>query len=270
MAKFNFSKRYKILSAMVIALGLLGTTYFIVRATSLSVTDTFNNETKIGHGTSNVEIAGGQVKIAQCYIPNPSWTFIAATVVRDISSPSYTATVNKDIYCDNTNCLLWTSGAGAPSTVCIATNSNVYGNILWSKTNDSTSVTWADSNFSISGGDIGGTQSANLIVGGNTNVGNKVWLERYYTNTSGMFNAQDICKAKGPGWRLPNILELDSIRDQAKGSSPYTRVPNIVATYYWSATEGSSTSAYYLTFLNGSVYNFSKSTSYYVRCVRGQ
>jgi len=79
----------------------------------------------------------------------------------------------------------------------------------------------------------------------------------------------DECKAKGSGWRLPNLLELDSIRDQAKGAAPYSRLPGIASAYYWSSSEGSATYAYTLYFDTGSVYSDSKSLSDTVRCVRG-
>ena len=80
----------------------------------------------------------------------------------------------------------------------------------------------------------------------------------------------DACKALGLGWRLPNILELDSIRDQAKGSAPYSRLPNVGSNYYWSSTEASSTYAWPLYFNNGNAfYGANKSSANYVRCVRG-
>jgi len=264
-----------IVLSLVIALMVVAT--LVVYA--LSVSDTFDDETQTAYGTGKIEITGGQAKLASCYTPDPSWTLTYDdTVVRDISSLSSKATVTKDIYCDDTNCILWPYNAAAPTTVCIATDSYVYGNILWSKTDYctgaqpcSTGVTWSDTNFSLSGGDIGGTHTASLLVGDNeSNVGNKKWLERYYTTASGTFNAMDACKAKGSGWRLPTILELDSIRDQAKGSSPYTRLPNIVANNYWSSSESSSTNAYRLNFIDGNVSNKYKSGSNAVRCVRGQ
>jgi hypothetical protein len=208
------------------------------------------------------------VKLGECYAPNPAWAKIADTTVRDISSLLATATVDKDIYCDNDNCLLWTDEAEAPTTVCVATDPNVYGNILWAKT-DSGITTWADSNFSLFGFDIGGTHPSGLKVGNNSaDVSSKNYLERNYSNTQGMFNAMDLCKAKGSGWRLPNILELDSIRDQAKGSAPYTRLPSMASANYWSSSENSSTNAYNLNFNNGNVNSYNKSNSYYVRCVR--
>ncbi len=233
-----------------------------------TVSDSFSDETKIGAGTTYVQLSSG-VLIQPCYVPNPSWTKIADTLVRDIAG-AYNSTIAKDIYCDDSNCILWTDGAEAPGTVCIATDANVYANILWSKTDVSGTQTWSDTNFDLYGGDIGGTHSTIGVGNGNTAVGTKNWLERYYSNSaSGTFNAMDACKAKGIGWRLPTIVELDSIRDQAKGSSPYSRLPNIVAIGYWSSSEYSTTNAYSLYFGSGNVLNLAKSSSYYVRCVRG-
>jgi len=233
-----------------------------------SVSDSFSDETKIGAGTTYVQLSSG-VLIQPCYAPNPSWTKIADTLVRDIVG-AYNSTIAKDIYCDDSNCILWTDEAAAPGTVCIATDANVYGNILWSKTDVSGTQTWSDTNFDLYGGDIGGTHSIIGVGNSNSAVGTKNWLERYYSNSaSGTFNAMDTCKAKGIGWRLPTIVELDSIRDQAKGSSPYSRLPNIIAPSYWSSTESSATYAYYLYFANGNVSYSTKSGSTYVRCVRG-
>lgn len=262
----KFTSRKLILTTLGIVI------FFTITAAvvyALTVTDTFSDETKIGTGTTKVAIAGGQIKLAECYLPSPSWTKIADTTVRDISNLLSSATIAKDIYCDDNNCILWTDGAAAPGTVCIATDSDVYGNLLWSKTDSSSDIGWSDSSFSISGGDIGGTHPSGLKAGnGSTDISSKNWLANYYTNTAGMFNAMDTCKAKGIGWRLPNLLELDSIRDQAKGSSPYTRLPNIVANYYWSSSEYSSTDAYYLYFSTGNVSYYYKTFSFYVRCVR--
>ena len=241
-----------------------------------SVSDSFADETKIGTGTNKVTISGGTIILEPCYAPNPSWTKTADTLVRNIAG-AYNATVAKDIYCDDYNCVLWTDGAEAPGTVCIATDANVYASILWSKTDYctgaqpcSTTQTWADSNFSISGGDIGGTHTTLGVGSENTAIGTKNWLERYYTSPAGTFNAMDACKTKGLGWRLPTIVELDSIRDQAKGGAPYTYLSNIVSSYYWSSSEYSSTIPFFLYFSNGNVgTGNAKSNARYVRCVRG-
>jgi len=265
-------KLKKILSLIlaIVMGGVVG--YLIVRASPDFVSDSFTDETKIGKGTTKVEIATstGEVKLAECYSPNPDWNWSTTTIVRDISViDNSDATTTKTIYCDDYNCILYTYGMATPTTVCIATDPNVYGNILWSKT-DSGDKTWADSSFSISGDDIGGTHPSNLQCGDNNyTIGAKHWLERYYESPAGTFDAMDACKAKGSGWRLPTILELDSIRDQAKGSAPYSRLPNISSVYYWSSSEYSAVSAYTLYFDNGQVSSRSKSSSSYVRCVRG-
>jgi len=245
--------------------------FLIVRANPDSISDTFTDESKIGKGTEKVEIATttGQVKLAECYNPSPGWTKVADTLVRDITG-AYNSTIAKDIYCDDNNCILWTDGAAAPGVVCVATNSNVYANLLWSKTDVATTKTWADSNFAISGEDIGGTHSTVGVGNSNVAVGGKNWLERYYASSAGTFPAMDACKAKGSAWRLPTILELDSIRDQAKGSAPYSRLPGVLAYGYWSSSESSATYAYNLLFSNGNVYSSTKSSNIYVRCVRGQ
>jgi hypothetical protein len=281
----KISKKYLLLLALI-AVIIIGATMAIIYAATVS--DTFSNETKIGGGmsggvnanaTTQVTLNSG-VTIQPCYTPSPSWTLVGttpSTVVRDLSVTANSTTyINKDIYCDDTNCILWTAGAAAPGTVCIATNANVYPQtdlgygLLWSKTDIATTQTWADSNFSISGGDIGGTHTTNKAGTGSTTITGYKWLARYYTTASGTFNAMDACKAKGLGWRLPTILELDSIRDQTASSGVYSRLPNMVAYYYWSSSEYSSTNPFNLYFFNGNVYtNDAKSGAYYVRCVRG-
>ena len=263
------SKKLKISSIILAVAVAVIAGFLIVRANPDFVIDTFTNELKIALGTVkvNIDTAAGQVKLAECYNPSPGWTKVADTLVRDITG-AYNSTIAKDIYCDDNNCILWTDGAAAPGVVCIATNSNVYVNLLWSKTDIATTKTWADSGFTISGEDIGGTHSTVGVGNNNIAVGGKNWLNRYYGSAAGMFDAMDACKAKGNAWRLPNILELDSIRDQAKGA-PYSRLPGIISDNYWSSTELNATYAYHLNFGDGNVYSYAKASSYYVRCVRG-
>jgi len=271
MFKLNF-QRYKILIGICGAAAVAAVGFLLVNASPDSVSDTFTDETKTASGTDRVVISGGKITLADCYSPNPSWTKVADTIVRDISNLSNSdATTSKDIYCDNSNCIFWTDGAAAPTTVCIATDPDVYQNLLWSKTNDSISVSWRDTNTVISGGDIGGTHSASLQCGDeNENIGAKNWLARYYTSTAGEFNAMDICKAKGSGWRIPTILELDGIRDMTTGTAPYSRLPNIASGNYWSSTEYSAVNAYFLGFGGGQVSYSNKANGNYLRCVRGQ
>lgn len=263
------NKKIKLLIIFLIITVAGGIAFWVVTASSSYVADSFDDETKIGKGTTgiNIDTSAGQVTLPECYTADPSWSKIADTNVRDIEG-AYDATVAKDIYCDDTNCILYTDGQVPPAVVCIATDSNIYANLLWSKTN-STSKAWSNYGISISGDDIGGTHGT-LSVGNDPDVvTGKNWLERYYDSPAGTYLAIDECKNLGSGWRLPNILELDSIRDQGKGTAPYSYLPNIVSAYYWSSTEYSSTNAYSLSLYDGSASNYGKSASYYVRCVRG-
>ena len=221
-------------------------------------------------GFDKLEIGREQKKSSECYSPNPSWIKVADTTVRDIMS-THSATVNKDIYCDDYNCLLWADEAAAPATVCAATDSNVYANILWAKTDVDGTKRWTSSDFAIGEDDIGGTHPSGLTAGSSgKSVENKNWLAIDYASSVGTFNAQDACKALGSGWRLPTILELDSIRDQTKDSSSYSQLPNIRASNYWSSSEADIASAYFLTFNLGDIYTSDKSSNLYVRCVKGQ
>ena len=79
-------------------------------------------------------------------------------------------------------------------------------------------------------------------------------------------------------WRLPNIKELMSIADYGTADPTIngTYFPNTVSAgqYYWSSTtevyvgDGGPATAWGVGFRNGTVYHYSKSASYYVRCVR--
>lgn len=266
------SKNFKIFVGIILFLvGIIIIGILVVTANPDYISDTFTNESKIGKGTQRIQISTstGEAKLAECYYPNPEWNKVADTVVRDINSTSSSATTSKDLYCDNYNCVFMTDGVTPSVPLCVATDPDVYGNILWSKTDSGSSVAWATSNFSIAGGDQGGMHPSGLTVGANAyNVGLKYWLERYYTSPSGTFPAMDLCKAKGSGWRLPNILELDSIRDMTKGSAPYTYLPNMMTGGYWSSTQTDISNAYGLYFSTGNAFYGAKTGGYHVRCVR--
>ncbi len=195
---------------------------------------------KNGNWPSSTSTLDTQIKGSPCYSsysPSPSWSKVADTLVRDIDNlGDSAATVDKDIYCDDYNCILWKNNAAPPTTVCIDSDPNVYGNILWDKTDASSGTNWADIDhysISISGDEIGGTHAPGTIIGvNNWNIGNKNWLARDHGEGSSAYPAMQACINKGAGWRLPNGLELDSIRDQAKGSVPYSRLPNIQTDFY--------------------------------------
>jgi len=269
----NKGSHYKYFLLALVAVMVAASIASIVLASSVS--DSFSDETKIGKGTAivNINTTAHTVTLPACYTASTAWNFVVTTNVRNIAG-AYNATVDKDIYCDDLNCVLWTYSAGhdtpaIPATVCIATNANVYGNILWEVGNTSSSKTWGPAS-GISGGDLQGQMPSPLGVGaGNSAVGGASILARYYTSAVGTYLAMDACKGKGSGWRLPTILELDSIRDQAKGGAPYSRLPGIVSNLYWSSTEFSSTGAWRLYFSYGDADYGTKSNGYYVRCVRG-
>ena len=248
-----------------------------------SVTDTFTTETNIGGGpgvettqvvgaTSNTAPFGG-IALAPCWTASPGWAPIATTTVRNIANASYTSTVTEYIYCDSAVCILYANNNPGPTaTECPATDANVYGGLLWQRFDTSQSKMWASGSYQtniITGGDIGGTQANGYTVGGNVVVGGSNWIERYYTSPAGSYPAMDACKAIGLGWRLPNILELDSIRDMTTGGGPYSKLPNIASGNYWSSTEYSSSNGWYMNFSSGAASYNGKSSTFYVRCVRG-
>jgi hypothetical protein len=99
-----------------------------------------------------------------------------------------------------------------------------------------------------------------------------------FTNFLKALNASPGCFAGQCDWRLPTLLELDTIRalDAAK---PYGCTPPCLdeTTFgptqsfgYWSATTdaGYPDDAWFVTFGGGGVFNDSKTTDYYVRAVR--
>lgn len=265
-------------TAIILVIG--ATTVVLAGPTTLG--DTFSDTLKIDSSdTVQIDTSTGEVTLAQCYQATDSgWSYTASTTVRDVSQTGdATATVQKDIYCDDNNCLFWTHNASPPDlTVCVADNSSVYQNLLWAKQDDSSGLKWADASHddvAITGYQIAGSHVAGLDVGDNNQApGGDNWLDRYYNSPSSpddVFPAMDTCKDKGPRWRLPTILELDGIRDMTVSSSPYTRLPDVASAYYWSSSETSASEAWALDFGNGHVPDVNaKSDTRRVRCVRGQ
>lgn len=79
------------------------------------------------------------------------------------------------------------------------------------------------------------------------------------------------CESLGSEWRLPTIKELFPLMEFEK-QSPATDLPDTKSSYYWSSTTGAGNtgSAWLVNFSYGNVGNGNKSSSYYVRAVRGE
>ena len=74
-------------------------------------------------------------------------------------------------------------------------------------------------------------------------------------------------------WRLPDRYELQAIADYGRVSPSIdtTTFPATPSNYFWSSTSyaGGSSNAWSVAFVNGTVYYPGKTSSNYVRCVRG-
>ena len=80
--------------------------------------------------------------------------------------------------------------------------------------------------------------------------------------------ANDYCKSRGKGWRLPTIEELISCIDYSK-HNPASK--DFKSDYYWTSTTSvvNSDNAWVVHFSYGNVYYLNKTSSNYVRPVRG-
>jgi VCBS repeat-containing protein len=82
---------------------------------------------------------------------------------------------------------------------------------------------------------------------------------------------ENLTLASKNDWYLPTIEELVSITDKGKSNpSIDPAFTNVVSSYYWSATTYASdtSNAWYVYFDYGYDYNYYKTSTYYVRCVR--
>lgn len=84
-------------------------------------------------------------------------------------------------------------------------------------------------------------------------------------------DAKSYCSAKGDGWRLPTVSELEGIVDYGKYSPVISSTFENVSSYdYWSSSTDKSNDnyAWIVYFYFGDVYNVNKDYSDSVRCVR--
>jgi hypothetical protein len=105
-----------------------------------------------------------------------------------------------------------------------------------------------------------------------------VWERSTSATVYNWLDAQSICVQAGiggrRGWRLPTIDELASLVDPTQNNPALPSghlFTDVYAAYYWSSTAKASdlNYAWSVVFSNGVVFSFAKSSSYYVRCVRG-
>jgi hypothetical protein len=106
-----------------------------------------------------------------------------------------------------------------------------------------------------------------------------VWQRTPSTTTYSLANAKTACAAAGAtlggnGWRVPTIKELQTLIDY---SQPYTTAlidgtafPSTGQDNFWSSTplSGSTSMAWYVSFLYGNAASDVVTTAFYVRCVR--
>jgi len=107
-----------------------------------------------------------------------------------------------------------------------------------------------------------------------TGTGTCTGTHSKYTCAAALTRCEGLTFAGFSDWRLPNAKELWSITSLEPGSAPYinqTAFPGTVSLYYWSSTTYPSNTGYALSvyFNFGKLSTSNKTSSYYVRCVRG-
>ena len=95
------------------------------------------------------------------------------------------------------------------------------------------------------------------------------WKETGAEKTMLWKEALEYAKSLGSDWRLPTIQELLSLIDFSR-DKPACKITNTHCSYYWSSTTnaGNTSLAWSVDFLHGGVDYDSKSSNYYVRCVK--
>ncbi len=106
-----------------------------------------------------------------------------------------------------------------------------------------------------------------------------IWQKQDNATTYTWANALAYCNANtaalpGTGWRLPNVYELYSLVDFGIAAAPFinlTYFPATQSNFYWSSTTYPAVYSYAMlvSFGYGYAGNVGKTSSGYVRCVRG-
>jgi len=108
-----------------------------------------------------------------------------------------------------------------------------------------------------------------------------VWQDDYSDNGNkikqsswqdALIYCQELRLASSLDWRLPNIIELKSIRKTSNVRPAIDKVfKNTVGTYYWSSTTPirNTSNAWRIDFYDGLSSETSKTDINYIRCVRG-
>lgn len=103
------------------------------------------------------------------------------------------------------------------------------------------------------------------------------WQQTAPSGTYTVANAVAYCAGLGAtltgSWRLPTVKELNSLVDYSRSTAPLIdslAFGGTPSARFWSATAsaGSTTSGWYVSFVDGTAGGAATSTTYNVRCVR--
>ena len=119
------------------------------------------------------------------------------------------------------------------------------------------------------------TKSGNIVIDGTTGLQWQDDAVYSLTWTAAIEHCEDLSLDGHSDWRLPNLNELTSIVDDTKHNPCIDNAvfQNTASSVYWSSTAlvRYPSFAWYVSFRGGSqYYSKTKTSSYYVRCVRAR
>ncbi len=145
------------------------------------------------------------------------------------------------LYCGNANAGSFTAGTGT---------------LAGTVTDNTTNLMWQQCSDGLSG--AGCATGAAAVV----------------TWDNAIFYCEGLSLGGFTDWRLPNIKDLKSIADMTTANPAInaTYFPNTQSSNYWSSTgyAPNTTNAWDVSFSDGNTNANNKTSTYYVRCVRGQ